>query len=279
MQWSYGLTTIPERGDLLARTLASLASAGFDSPLVFTDEPRLGVVGRWMLSAWELYLRNPWADRFAVFQDDLVTCRNVRAYLEQSPYPDKGYLNLYTAQSNEGLAIEPGWFQSRDIATNGTKKLQSGRGALALVFSRATLATLFASRAFVDKPYDRARGDRSIDGAIVNAMNLAGWREYVHNPSLVLHTGKTSTMNKSDGTLMSLLHAVEGTNERLKERAAERLKGMAHKFGIHPNGDWSDLVEQLRSRDRYHWPEWANGHSFPGEDADALRFLPCSATT
>jgi hypothetical protein len=33
------------------------------------------------------------------------------------------------------------------------------------------------------------RGWEFADGAIVEAMNAAGWREYIHCPSLLLHLG------------------------------------------------------------------------------------------
>lgn len=38
------------------------------------------------------------------------------------------------------------------------------------------------------------RGHRSIDGGIVTALAEAGWKEWVHNPSLVQHTGLVSSM-------------------------------------------------------------------------------------
>jgi hypothetical protein len=66
----------------------------------------------------------------------------------------------------------------------------------ALVFSRDALVTLLSSRSLVEKclaSEERTRLKR-IDGGIVNAMNLAGWSEYVHDPSLVQHTGVLSTV-------------------------------------------------------------------------------------
>ena len=225
MRWAYGVTTVPEREkDLLPRTLKSLAVAGFDQPRLFVDGvnpkasnypveqvsygqwdlemtfrwPRIKTFGNWSLGLWELLVRNPNADRFAMFQDDFVTGKNLREYLTRVPYPKNGYMNLYTFPSNQSLAPESyGWYEARElehgIAYYG-KKQQTGRGAVALVFSKEAVVTLLTHLDFMTKPIEAADAHRKVDGCIVNAMNRAGWREYVHNPSLVQHTGTNSSM-------------------------------------------------------------------------------------
>lgn len=201
MKWSYGVTTVPERRhDLLPRTLASLKLAGFEEPHLFVDSehgyaelglpmtvryPKVRTAGNWVLSAMELYIRNPHADRYAVFQDDFVTYRNLRVYLERTPYPQRGYCNLYSFPSNEELAKgRLGWYESN----------QFGRGAVALMFSREALLTCLGSQHLLERPQDSVRGHVKVDGGIVDAMRKAGWKEYVHNPSLVQHMGHVSTM-------------------------------------------------------------------------------------
>jgi hypothetical protein len=220
--WSYGVTTVPERfHDTLPRTLASLRSAGFDQPRLFIDGagpqtaqwyedqyslpvsaryPRLGLAANWMLSAAELYLRNPQATHYALFQDDLIACQNIRAYLEAIPYPPNAYLNLFTFLDNERLLPQApqGWFEAAELHTARAQRFhgrqqQAGRGALALVFSRDALTTLFMQPHLVTRPQSGADGAIKIDGGIVEAMNRAGYREYIHNPSLVAHTGHRST--------------------------------------------------------------------------------------
>ena len=211
-RWVYGLTTVPERRrDLLPRTLGSLRLAGFGQPRLFVDGaspqeaagyeaefllavtarwPRLRTLGNWLLGLAELYLREPAADRFAMFQDDLVAVRNLRAYLDAVPYEPQTYWNLYTFPQNEGLAHgalgagKTGFYPSN----------QMGRGAVALVFDRQTVITLLTHAHMVERPLDAHRGWRSIDGGIVTALKKAGWRELVHMPSLVQHTGDVSTM-------------------------------------------------------------------------------------
>lgn len=194
LTWAYGVTTVPERSDTtLPPTLASLALAGFDKPRLFVDGerdtgradhyatfryPRVGAYGNWWLSIVELFIRDPNCHRYALFQDDLLCSKNLRQYLEECTYPEKGYLNLYTWPCNQSLAKgRQGWYESD----------QKGRGALALVFNRETLMTLLCRPEFVTWPTSPKRNDRKIDGRVVTALTNAGYKEYVHNPTLVMH--------------------------------------------------------------------------------------------
>lgn len=223
LRWAYGVTTVPSRmSDLLPQTLASLAAAGFPSPRLFVDGcrpdeatrylgafgldvtarlPAVRVHGNWCLSLYELWVRHPDCDRYALFQDDILAVRNLRQYLERVPYPDgpvgirtdrtPGYLNLYTVPAEMKRAKGRGFFESS----------QNGRGALALVFSREALLTLLSARHLLERPADPVRGWRAVDGGIVTSMAKAGWKEYVHSPNLVLHCGKVSTFDKRKDTL------------------------------------------------------------------------------
>ena len=214
IRWVYGVTTVKERlHTLLPRTLESLKAAGFDLPRLFVDDdcdcshltaevtvrsPRIRTFGNWALGLMELLVRHPEADRYAMFQDDFVTYRNLRQYLESVPYPEKGYQNLYTFPSNQELAQgKIGFYEARELESGYVyhgKKQQTGRGAVALVFSKEAVTTLLSEPHFVTKPLDVHNPWKRVDGCVVTAMNKAGWREYVHNPSLVQHTGKESSM-------------------------------------------------------------------------------------
>lgn len=229
--WAYGITTIPERlTTYFPRTLESLRAAGFDKPYIFVDgekdptkyhthlvslrQRRMGVVGNWMLSLMELYLLNPYATRYALFQDDILCSLNLRTYLERTTQPENGYLNLYnwpdkiikgqTDPGNESLVPKDdqgnpviGWYEARRITTNSNnekyKTLQRGLGAVALIFTREQVQALLSSRPFINKPLTARHRTTNVDGGIVNAMNLAGYRELVHYPSLVQHIGVLST--------------------------------------------------------------------------------------
>lgn len=247
MLWSYGVTTVPSRRhSLLPATLASLKQAGFDSPRLFVDGtkdvcgwseefglevtprfPAVRTAGNWTLSLWELYLRQPDAERYAVFQDDFVTYKNLRSYLEKW-YPGegndalKGYLNLYTFPSNQGICPtqrKPGHPGEGKPRIGWYKSNQFGRGAVALVFSREAVAVLLSAKHFVRRVMDAHRGWRAVDGGVVTAMGQEGWLEYVHNPSLVQHTGIESSMGNNPH-LLSTSFRGEGYD------ALELLKGV-----------------------------------------------------
>lgn len=209
MLWSYGITCVEERfNSSLPVALKSLADAGFDKPRLFIDgfewvpdhlvgyprsfrDTRIGIYRNWILAMWELYMREPMADMYALFQDDILCTKNMRHYLEQCKYPKQGYLNLNTFPVNE--QDKKGWYP-----TVG----QNGLSALGLVFSQNALKTLLSQKYLLDRAQDsrpRVLGKplRSVDGAIVTAMSHAGFKEYVHNPSLTQQQDVESTIGNS----------------------------------------------------------------------------------
>lgn len=233
LNWSYGVTTVPSRrSTLLSPTLESLCRAGFDRPRLFVDDcddhagyarefglpvsvrernPNAGhglrVAANWHLSLLELYLRDPWAERYAVFQDDFVTIPRLREYLDWVPYPKGGraYLNLLTFPPDGGgqntkLYQDPppspdfvGWYPARRRADGGP----TGFSATALVFSREAATALLSSRYFVERHTSRTRGHQAVDGGIAEALHEVGIPEYVHWPSLVRHTGHQTSRAES----------------------------------------------------------------------------------
>jgi hypothetical protein len=205
LTWSYGVTTVPERiGDLLPRTLNSLKKAGFGNPHLFLDKcpdssiyakfnlpftchsKNIRTFGNWVTALWELYVLNPHADRYALFQDDFVTYPNLREYLDGCEYPEKGYWNLLTFHENQKLIQNKpeGWHLAS----------QNGRGAVALVFNIEAVTSLLSHEHMINRPKSKTRGHKSIDGGIVESFRKMGWKEFIHNPSLVQHTGLQSSM-------------------------------------------------------------------------------------
>lgn len=212
IKWAYGITTVPERlNELFPRTLESLRNSGFCNPWVFVDGakdssaykkfgtgvtvryPNIKTLGNWMLSLWEIYIRIPDADRYAIFQDDFVTYPDLRQYLDLCDYPPKGYWNLYTFPDNQKLCPKnfTGWYRTR----------QKGWGAVALVFSLDAMTTLLGHHYMVQKPKEKRRKHRAIDFVVATIMQRAGWKEFVHNPSLVQHTGIKSSMGNGQQPL------------------------------------------------------------------------------
>lgn len=216
MQWMVGITTVPSRKDtLLPRTLASLRAGGFEDVRLFVDGdrddgrrdhlatfrwPAVGAFGNFVLGLWEIFLRSPKADRFAMFQDDLVCVRNLRQHLEATTTQSKTYWNCYTFSVNERVIAgqrHGAWHEAALIGGANNRNLQTGKGALGLVFTREGVQALLSSPHLAARPVN-FHGDRrektNLDGAVVNAMNHAGFREMVHCPSLLRHTGVESTL-------------------------------------------------------------------------------------
>lgn len=213
--WAYGVTTVPSRrGRLLPATLQSLKGAGFDKPQLFVDGdsdtrswerefglsvtgrfPAVRTAGNWILSMNELYIRNPHAIYYAMFQDDLIACQNLRQYLETCPYPNRGYWNLFTFPENQALVPIDRRHQAKEVPFQGWyPSNQRGLGAVGLVFRRDALLILLQQPHLVERAMDPNRGWRAIDGGIVSSMKKAGFKEYVHSPSLIQHSGEVSTM-------------------------------------------------------------------------------------
>lgn len=224
--FAYGVTTHESRRkDLFPRTLESLCRAGFDRPRLFVDHSRdlhgyadefglpvtvrgsdasgngVRTAANWHLALMELYVREPNALRYAIFQDDMVTVLGLREYLEKCHWPKDAYLNLYTFPPPR--QVEPtdhknfkGWYLAKRRATDGGP---TGQGAVALVFDHETVVRLLSSRQFVERHQCTVRGFKSIDGGITEALDAVGVMEYVHWPSLVQHTGDESSRAERKG--------------------------------------------------------------------------------
>jgi hypothetical protein len=234
-RWMYGVTTVPKRfKTTLPDTLRSLEAGGFDRPWLFVDGcrernlpselankydhtcryPRILAYGNWILSLGEMYIRSyaTQATHFALFQDDFITYKNLRQYLEQSNMPVKGYCNLYTYRDNDNIIKNKpdGWYEASSLKEGVKyhgKMQQYGRGAVALVFTREMVQALLSHQHIVMKAYDGGKKRYSdIDGGVVETMNMCGYREYIHNPSLVQHMGEQSTIGNRGTRLASSFH-------------------------------------------------------------------------
>lgn len=198
--WAYGVTTVPSRLETtFGLTAESLGKAGFPEPWVFLDgavgsplggyerlvyrDPAILPVGNWILALWELLLRNTRANRFAIFQDDILLCRNVRQYLEQCEYQEKSYYNLCTYPQNDDVRPTPeykGWYKSN----------QRARGAQALMFDRQAVFDLLTHRNLVRQVNRGGNWFKGIDGMISRCLledAAMSYTELVHSPSLVDH--------------------------------------------------------------------------------------------
>jgi hypothetical protein len=224
VRWAYGVTTVPQRrAKLLPETLASLKASGFGDPVLFVDGcdhgvaleyerefglpvvnrwPFIKTFGNWALALAELMIRNPVMDRYALFQDDLVCARNLRAYLDALPFPDgksgrdKGYWNLYTFNFYSRRVPRDRTVRKEPMRGFYTSPTQQGLGAVGLVFDRDGVWDVLTDRGnIVTRPaHPNQRAWSAVDGGIVEAMKRQGRREMVHYPSLLQHRGLHSVM-------------------------------------------------------------------------------------
>jgi hypothetical protein len=139
-----------------------------------------------------IYTARPNAHYYAIFEDDLLACSHLRDYLEQCEYPSPGYWNLLTHDMNMKLTQnKPGWHPSN----------QKGKGAVGLVFNKATVIQLLQTREFAT--YISARNRNAADGMVIDALHRLGYIEYVHYPSLLQHVGLESVMGHGYGVVQA----------------------------------------------------------------------------
>ena len=209
-RWSTAVTTVPSRSSSLSETLEAIESAGFNDVELFVDSTEaiqnadlleynityrrnIRTYSHWYLTLAEMYMRDPYCQWYSIFQDDLIAVRNLKQYIEQSTagLPARHYLNLFTFMENETIAQSTtGWVP----AYCNKEGRQLGRGAVGLVLPHRAATELLSNRHMIDRRQDSVRGNRSLDGAVVEAMNSAGFKEYIHCPSLLQHTGEQSSM-------------------------------------------------------------------------------------
>jgi hypothetical protein len=209
------VTTCPARlSTLLPETIRAVRAAGFD-PDIYADgllsqEQKAGIqvllseqakvhdghnvqpFSHWYRSVLTMFMQHPWSQWYVVFQDDLTCPKTLLQYILNSKLPPKAYFNLFTFMENEQVAAESstGWIE----AYKTKKGVQFGRGGVCLMFRHDALTALLSQQHMLMRRLNYKRGNTSLDGAIVEAMTQAGYREYIHNPSLVQHTGHVSSM-------------------------------------------------------------------------------------
>ena len=224
-RWTAGITTVPQRREsLLPKTISSLKAAGFHELRLFVDGCRdtgdwedefqlpvtarttpVRAFGNWILALAELLIRSPDCQRYALFQDDLVTSRNLKHYIDScfrgDTFPQRQYLNLLTWPANQKHAT-PDPRRQRSQATGWFKAVHHGYGAVGLVFDRLGVFSLLANPTTARKPAGLPpRSWANIDGAVWQSLvgsapDCERYVELVHSPSLVDHIGRDSTLVK-----------------------------------------------------------------------------------
>jgi hypothetical protein len=204
-KWAVGITTAPRRQPTLARSLKSLAEAGWEEPRLFAEpdveipphlpvsrrDIRLGAFPNWYLGLTELVLREPLADAYLMCQDDVLLARNLRSYLERTLWPSEkvGVVSAYCPSHYEKNE-KPGF----QIEVRGWDTW----GALAYIFPNPSARALLCDPLVVNhRHHGPAAGMHHIDCVVGSWCLRNNLPYFVHAPSLAQHIGATSTIWRS----------------------------------------------------------------------------------
>lgn len=208
ISWAVGVTTAPRPEPTLARTLDSLAAAGWEHPRLFVepgseipprfadlprsdrDEP-LGAFANWYLALAELVMRSPRAEAYFMVQDDVVFARGVRPFLERALWPaaNCGAVSIY-CPSHYAVG-QPAGFHLEDRGW-GTWTAQT------LLLPNPSARALLSDVEVVNHRHHGPReGMKNIDCVVGRWCLAAGRPFYVYTPSLAQHIGETSTLYAS----------------------------------------------------------------------------------
>jgi hypothetical protein len=108
--WAVGMTTAPRDEPTLARSVASLAEAGWPEPRLFMEpeteipkslaslpisqrDRRLGAFPNWFLGLSELYFRDPYAEAYFMCQDDVIVTVHAPASPGRLNWPSRKQQN------------------------------------------------------------------------------------------------------------------------------------------------------------------------------------------
>jgi len=173
MHWSLAVTTAARPVPTLERTLASLGRAGFERPVVVEDAGGQGAWPTWLCAVRTL-LRRADADTLFICQDDIVCCRDLRAYLERTLWPGNSAAVCSPYCPGPYRREHHGWHRER----RGWGLV----GALAWAIPRPAAEQIVRDLGSVAS---RSR----IDARVGQWAQLARRSVWYHTPSLVEHVG------------------------------------------------------------------------------------------
>lgn len=108
--WAVAVTTAPRPVATLPRTLDSLRRAGWSDLRVFHDSTGAGAWRNWIEALASLVRDQPAADAFAMVQDDVVLCRELKTYLQETLWPIAGRVALCSPFTPGAYRrCRPGW--------------------------------------------------------------------------------------------------------------------------------------------------------------------------
>lgn len=204
MKWNVSITTCRRNQNLLSSTLSCIEAAGWQNYTVYaepgscdSDGPRVdrlrnfGCWTNWICALFEAFQLDVDADLFAIFEDDIQICKNVRPYLD-AILPSLGLFGaiaLYTPSHLKKSAF--GLQCIHDESYMGARMW----GTQGIVFTSESLASFLTYRSTV---MFRREGlgvvNKNRDSALGMWAKQSCKKVYYHTPSLVQHVGNESTI-------------------------------------------------------------------------------------
>ena len=201
LSWAVGMLTAPREKSTIDRTLASLCRAGFDQVHIFAEPGsripgefrhlpvtyqgrKLGNLGNFCTSLITLFMQEPRADCYAIFQDDIEVAAGLKTWCDTEFWPHgAGLVSLYTCKIY--YAETSGW---RIVKPDMTRTF----GAQAFVFRRDVLKEFLTDgRMFELHETHPGIGDDAVVGEFATRRDIG---IAYHTPSLIDHVGDVSAI-------------------------------------------------------------------------------------
>lgn len=179
--WAVAITTAPRPIPTLPRTLQSLRRAGWSDFDIFPDSAGIGAWRNWIGALAALVREHPDGDAFAMVQDDVIFCRGLREYLEQTLWP---------AQSNVALCSPFTPAAYRQPRQGWTLRWPPPNRFL--VAAQMWVLPPDAARAIVHE-LGHIRAHKGIDGRIGLWAAQSRRSVWYHTPSLAQHIADTNS--------------------------------------------------------------------------------------
>lgn len=176
-KWAVGMFSAPRPKPLIGRTLESLARAGFTDVNVTYDLGRRDHMRAWLTALKSLLARSPDCDAYLICEDDVIFCRGLRNYLEQTLWP--------AARSSVAICSP---YTPSPYRRQGSGWHCEERG-FGLISSLAWVISPEAARLIVDEFHESESFQHGADALIGQWALESGKSVWFHTPSLAQHTG------------------------------------------------------------------------------------------
>lgn len=194
--WAIGVQTCNRNENYLNHSLESVSRGGWDHLTIFADYEsnissnypinyrpyQFGDWSNWICGLFELYVLNPKANYFLMFEDDITCCKNLKTYLEWAipRLGDFGCLSLYTP--NRYKKEIDCWHDESDADWALV-------GGQAILFTRKSLKRFLSNEKILNySELSNIAKDRAIGIWAFKQETVL-----YHTPSLVNHCGENST--------------------------------------------------------------------------------------